>query len=113
LLAEGGAHGAYLAHERRDGEVLHKLVVVDEPQSAVVDFQYQQFVPEEDRAGLPDYLHIPFTNKDDVVAGLAKHKIPEEYHAYWVEPLDDTDRFPKQYTSPLYAASIRKPLRTF
>jgi hypothetical protein len=114
LLGKAGFGGAYLASARRDGEILHAFIAVDLPAKEVLDYQYQQFLPEELRTeDLPDYMRIPYTSKEDVIAGLTEHKIPERFHDYWLDELEGTDRFPSRFRSPIYAASLREPERTF
>ena len=87
LQAEGIAI-EYLEHERERGSVSHAFLRSQRgPRKNIFDFQYLQFVPHDQREGLPPYLVINYTSKEEVVAGLIEHRVPQIYHNYWLEEL--------------------------
>lgn len=56
---------------------------------SIIDIQYLQFVPEKERAGLPECLFIPhYRTIEDVRNALTAHHVPEFCHKYWIDDIE-------------------------
>lgn len=51
--------------------------------TTLADYQYLQFVPEGQRAGLPNCMVISFVSKSDLTEKLHTFHIQEKFHPYW------------------------------
>ena len=59
--------------------------------SWVADAQYQQYVPKEERDGLPPVMFVPITNPSTFCLALRdRFHIPEEHHYLWVDLIFST-----------------------
>ena len=90
-MIDKGIQAEYLKHEdeySHRGVIVHAFVTAKyEGTNYLLDMQYKQFVPEENRNELPDYMAIQYTSKQDVINGLTSHGIPERVHENWVDEL--------------------------
>jgi hypothetical protein len=101
-LVEEGIRAEYLIHEdeySNRGVILHAFVTAKhDGADYLLDMQYKQFVPEEERSEQPDYLAIQYTSKQSLIDGLTSHGIPERAHDNWLDEI-----FPK----PVSYSSLR------
>jgi hypothetical protein len=81
------AHVKKYTDYRREKNLLlehHAHAIILGANSRIFDLQYQQFVPEEQRAGLQAYMDIPNDNPEAIVAGLTEHRVNPVYHYLWL-----------------------------
>lgn len=63
----------------------HCFVLID--RKILADFQYRQFVPENNSSELPEYLISSFNNKEDLQKVLSEYSIAQEQHQYWIDAI--------------------------
>lgn len=86
ILRNAGFNARYL-----DTEATHGIVYVPGAKFCqIFDWQYQQFVDNAQRAGLPPYMMIAFLPRNarqDIPDSLDMYRIPQQIHGYWIKPL--------------------------
>lgn len=74
-------------HSKR-GTILHAFTTANyEGENFLLDLQYKQFVPEEMRGKLPDYIVVSYNSEQDVREGLRKYHVEEDRIKHWTAAL--------------------------
>ncbi|MBI3308117.1 MAG: hypothetical protein HYZ79_01950 [Candidatus Melainabacteria bacterium] len=70
------------------GKDTHAFIIITSQQTGkkyLFDAQYQQFVNEQFRNSLPEIMIFEFTDSEDLIAGLKKHRVQETNHKWWLQ----------------------------